>query len=101
MDYTLSLAPELEKEFMSNMKNYEEEVNMPYITSAQRIGREEGNRNLLQVLIEKKFGKLTPVLSNLLENANTRELEQMAIQVLTATDVNELFNLPVNDSVTV
>lgn len=109
MDYTLSLPPDLENEFMANMKNYEEEMNMPYITSAERIGKEIGKEEgiligahkMLQAQIEKKYGKLTPVTQNWLLKANSKELESLAIRILTAPSIDELFNLPVNDTTTV
>lgn len=42
IDYILQLPEELEHEFIMVMKKYEEEVNMQYISSAQRLGRKEG-----------------------------------------------------------
>ena len=43
MDYTLNLDPELDKELMKNIEQYEEKIGMPnYVTSAERIGIEKG-----------------------------------------------------------
>lgn len=103
MDYSLSLPAEFEVKFMKNMKHYEEEIQKPYITSAERIGIEKGiekgNRGILQVQIEKKFGQLTSFAQDFLANANPKTLKALAIKILTAHTIDELFDMPVNDTV--
>ena len=46
LDGIIVLSDDLEKQYNDNIKNYEKEKNMPYITTAERIGikkgREEG-----------------------------------------------------------
>ena len=99
IDYALDLPDEIEGEFMKNMKNYEEEIRMPYITSAQRLGRVEGreegisigNRNILKMQIEKKFGELTPNARQFLEKANADQLVQIGLNILTAESIEDLF----------
>ena len=44
IDWVLTLPESLEKSFLENLKEYEKEKNMPYITSAERIGRQEGRQ---------------------------------------------------------
>ena len=42
IDWLLMLPKGLEKEFKNELVNFEEEQKMPYVTSIERIGREEG-----------------------------------------------------------
>ncbi|GEM_PF-38211 len=42
IDWLMALPPELEQSFEDNIAQYEEEQNMPYITSAERIGIKKG-----------------------------------------------------------
>ncbi len=44
IDWVMSLPRELEQEFWQEVQQLEEERSMPYITSVQRIGREEGRQ---------------------------------------------------------
>ena len=43
VDWILSLPKPLEKEFWQELKAYEEDRKMPYITSVERIGFDRGN----------------------------------------------------------
>ncbi len=44
IDWVLTLPEALEKIFLENLRQYEKEKNMPYITSAERIGKKEGKK---------------------------------------------------------
>lgn len=116
-DYVLSLPPELEGAFMTSLKKYEETINMPYITSAERIGKEQGiqigiehgiglgiptgSRKILQLMIEKRFGGVSARTDQLLANATANELEQIAINFLSAKNEEDLFHLAQTETVTV
>ncbi|HCF25771.1 MAG TPA: cytosolic protein [Cyanobacteria bacterium UBA11049] len=102
IDWVMSLPEELEQEFWREVRDFEEEQLMPYITSVERIGIQKGieqsQQQMRQVLLESlelglelKFGsqglRLLPEIS-LLE-----DVEQLrAIQALlkTATTLDEL-----------
>ena len=42
IDWVMALPPALERRFLDQVEAFEEENQMPYVTSAERIGREEG-----------------------------------------------------------
>ncbi|MCK5508974.1 MAG: hypothetical protein KAI50_10710 [Desulfobacterales bacterium] len=44
IDWVLTLPEALEKIFLEDLRQYEKEKNMPYITSAERIGKKEGKK---------------------------------------------------------
>ncbi|MGP8330425.1 MAG: hypothetical protein ACT6FF_08945 [Methanosarcinaceae archaeon] len=44
IDWVLTLPEALEKIFLEDLRQYEKEKKMPYITSAERIGRKEGKK---------------------------------------------------------
>jgi hypothetical protein len=48
MDWMLQLPPPLEQEFRTEIIEYEKEKHMPYITSIERFGREEGLQQGMQ-----------------------------------------------------
>jgi predicted transposase/invertase (TIGR01784 family) len=51
IDWVLTLPEALEKCFLEDLKQYEKEENMPYITSAVRIGRQEGREDTKEKLL--------------------------------------------------
>ncbi len=44
IDWLIALPPEMEREFHDEITEFEEELKMPYISTAERIGREKGKR---------------------------------------------------------
>lgn len=110
IDYAMNLPAELGKEFALNIKYFEEEVNMRYVTSVERYAKKEGiligvekgipkgQRRTLQILIEKKFGQLTSKTHELLENATSAELEGLTINILLAKTVEELFEKSLSEA---
>jgi predicted transposase YdaD len=48
IDWVMTLPEELEQEFWQEIRQLEEERSMPYITSVQRIGRQEGIQEGIQ-----------------------------------------------------
>src|SRR5262245_47840171 len=66
IDWIMNLSKQLEDSFWRDVKEYEETKRMPYITSVQRIGREEGRLLGLMEAIESdladKFGAPDPAL---------------------------------------
>ncbi len=96
IDYALNLEPDLEKQFMINMTQYEEEVVMQhYITSAERIGIEKGietgERKILKILLEQKFGHLAQNVIEKVDQANELELEKILIASLKTNNIQEIF----------
>jgi hypothetical protein len=72
--WLLRLPEDLEKEFKEQLEIYEKEKSMPYVTSIERLGREEGRaegrqegraeaaRELLRETLEIRFGEIsTPI----------------------------------------
>src|SRR5579863_4788935 len=44
IDWVMRLPDDLERRFRAELRAYEEENHMPYVTSMERIGREEGRQ---------------------------------------------------------
>jgi len=44
IDWVLALPDALEKIFLEDLREFEKEKKMPYITSAERMGRKEGQK---------------------------------------------------------
>jgi predicted transposase YdaD len=49
----LTLPEALEEIFVEELKAYEKEKNMPYITNAERIGRKKGRQETVIALVRK------------------------------------------------
>jgi tRNA A37 threonylcarbamoyladenosine dehydratase len=42
IDWMMTLADRLEREFRAELRQYQEECQMPYVTSIERLAKEEG-----------------------------------------------------------
>jgi predicted transposase YdaD len=107
LDWVLALPKSLDDEFWTELKAYEEERQMPYITSVERIGYERGQkegraegrveerRSLISFLLQQKIGAVPQALNDRLSPLSPDQLEELAIALLnfnTAEDLNQWFN---------
>ncbi len=95
IDWVMALPEELEQEFRVEVHKIEEERRMRYVTSIERLakeeGREEGKLAVLQRLLTRRFGDLPVRTFALLEKAGPAELEQWIDRVLDADSLDEIF----------
>jgi Domain of unknown function (DUF4351) len=84
----------LEDEFWQDLQTYEQERTMPYITSVERIGRrigrEEGRRSLVTLLLNEKFGDLPESTQTQITALSLKKLEALAIALLKFQSIDEL-----------
>jgi len=94
------LPKRLEQEFWLELKAYEEERQMPYITSVERIGydrgkqegRQEGQQSLILILLERKIGQLPQALCDRIATLSPQALETLAIDLLNFGVIEDLAN---------
>jgi len=71
LDRMMQLPEPLEFIFRDSIKQFEEENQMPYVSSIERIGRQEGKQEgqkiLLQSILKNRFGELDDELSSIIE----------------------------------
>ncbi len=53
-------------------------------------GRNEGETHLLRILLQQKFGVLSPYMEERLQTATQPELDRLATRILTATTIDEV-----------
>ena len=107
LDWMLRLPEDLEKEFMDELTAFEEQQNMPYVTSAERVGiqkglqqgleqgrqegRKEGEAAILLRQIALKFGPPTEDVRARIEAADADTLLAWSTRILTAERVDDIF----------
>jgi predicted transposase YdaD len=97
------ILPEgVKQAFWSELKAYEEERKVPYITSVEEIGfergiqqgrqegRQEGHRSLVLLLLEQRVGQLPHGLRDRLAQLSLTQLEALAIALLDFSTLAEL-----------
>jgi predicted DNA-binding ribbon-helix-helix protein len=94
MDWVLGLPEPLEAEFWTELKAYEEERRMPYITSVERIGykrgRDEGLRSLVSLQLGQKVGQLSQEAGDRIATLSLDQLEGLAIALLNFNSIDDL-----------
>jgi hypothetical protein len=103
VDWLLRLPQELEERLWGAVMELEQEKNMPYVTSVERIGlrrgldqgrkegRQEGEATVLLRQIELKFGPPDAASRNRVESADAETLLRWSERILTAGSLEELF----------
>jgi hypothetical protein len=82
------------------MARFEEEMQMSYVTSFERIaekrgveqGKVSGRAELLLKLLALKFGEIPPEIESKVSHAELEQLDRWAERVLAATSLEEIFD---------
>jgi hypothetical protein len=90
---------EIEEGFGREIQAYEEERQMPYITSVERIGIkkgfeqgiQQGEALVLKRLLARRFGTLPPWVEERLIQADQETLERWAERLLEAVTIKAVF----------
>jgi hypothetical protein len=78
LDWILVLPTELEQEFRAEIGKFEEERNMPYVTSVERLAKEEGRQEGLQEGLRKGLLEaITLLLETKFPDFDKRQLEDI------------------------
>jgi predicted transposase/invertase (TIGR01784 family) len=80
IDWVLTLPDPLEKIFLEDIKEFEKEEKMPYVTSAERLGRKEGKKE------GREEGTYNTCV-NLIRNMKKNNLNEQEIARLTDLDI--------------
>ncbi|MGH2346358.1 MAG: Rpn family recombination-promoting nuclease/putative transposase [Chloroflexota bacterium] len=110
IDWLLALPKEQEIAVRQEIRSWEEEQQMPYVTSFERLsraegveeglergmeeglerGRLEGKREAVRGLVEARFGTVPENLATRIETADAAALDALLLQVATAPSVAEI-----------
>ncbi|NJL41859.1 MAG: hypothetical protein HC899_38220 [Leptolyngbyaceae cyanobacterium SM1_4_3] len=95
LDWMMRLPNELEIQFRDEVRRFEEEKNMQYVTSIERIGREEGllegrqqgrqeeREAVIFTLLKSRFGKIDGELSKIVEQLVQMQPDEFTPLLLT------------------
>jgi predicted transposase YdaD len=86
----MSLPKNLEQEFWREIRQLEEETRMPYITSVERLGIEQGieqgmqreGANLVLRLLNRRFGQVTTSVEKQIRQLSVKQLEDLGEALL-------------------
>jgi Domain of unknown function (DUF4351) len=98
IDWVLTLPEQLKQEFWQQLRTFEEERQMPYITSVEELGFERGIERgrhqeaaaLILRLLTHRFGDLTVPMRNRLEQLPLEQLEALGVTLLDFQAIEEL-----------
>jgi len=97
-DWMLRLPEDLEQKFKRELIAFEEQAKMPYVTSIERLGRQEGREEgrqqgearVLLRLITLKFGSPSETVREQIATADSETLLRWSERILTAQTLDEV-----------
>jgi hypothetical protein len=97
-DWLLALPEPLATRFHGTMTQFEEEKEMPHLSTAERVGRrigrkegrEEGRRAMLKDLMEFKLGPLSKDVIAAVNSLNANEVDRISREILSAQSLDDL-----------
>ena len=90
LDWILELPEGLKQGFRDDLKRYEEEKQMPYMTSIERMGIEEGRRSVLLRLLNRKLGALSEQIGSRISGLSASQLDELTEALLDFEEVEDL-----------
>ena len=88
IDWLLELPGNLAIEFWRDMRTYEEEQTVVFVTYAERVGREEGQRRAILRVLTRRFGSVPPDVATALATvADPDRLDTLLDAALVAQDM--------------
>jgi hypothetical protein len=89
------LTPALEDEFVQAIDEFEEQLKMKYVTTFERRGKEKGRQMGLEEGIEqsivniliRRFGGVTELLQEKIEQASLSQLELLVVEAAVTPDL--------------
>jgi hypothetical protein len=98
IDWLMVLPQPLVQVFWQEMDKIQEEKRMPYVTSIERLGRREGMREGIEVLLRVRFGdegvKLMPEIREIHEEETLRAILKALETVASPDEVRRLWSPP-------
>jgi hypothetical protein len=91
IDWMMRIPEPLQLQLMRDIGELERSNDMPYISSFQRLGRKEGQQDILRCQLEKRFGALPPAIQARLEKAKPEDMKAWAEAVLDAPTLDSVF----------
>ncbi len=99
IDWLLVLPEEMTKSFRQRIEELEQESKMKYVTSIERLGRQEGRQegrqkglqDVVLAQLEEKFGPPDAPIRRLVEKASQEQILLWARRILTASSQDEIF----------
>ncbi len=102
IDWVLALPEPLELEYMQTIEQLEEEKQMQYITSAERIGIQKGIQQgeaaILMRQLQRRFGEIPTNYAKRIQQADANTLLALGDKILDAQQLSDLFeNIDINN----
>ena len=93
-DRLVQIPEDLEREFKRELIAFEEQAKMPYVTSIERLskqeGRQQGEARVLLRLITLKFGPPSEAVREQIATADPETLLRWSERILTAQTIDEV-----------
>ncbi len=96
IDWVMTLPDNLEAQFWTEVRQFEEEQQMPYITSVERLGIEQGKQlgeaNLVLRQLNRRLGQISESVSEQIRQLPVEQLENLGEALLDFDNEADLLN---------
>ncbi len=92
IDWVMTLPDNLETQFWTEVRQFEEEQQMPYITSVERLGMQRGEANLVLRLLHRRLGQVSESVSEQIRQLPVEQLENLGEALLDFESEADLLN---------
>ena len=92
IDWVMTLPDNLSAQFWTEVRQFEEEQQMPYITSVERLGMQRGEAVLVLRLLNRRLGQISESVSEQIRQLPVEQLEDLGEALLDFENEGDLLN---------
>lgn len=94
LDWMMRLPEDVEQAFQVELEEFEEARKMKYVTTIERMaearGEARGGKSMILRLLNRRFGGISPVLTEKMEKLSIAQLETLGELILDFTTIDDL-----------
>jgi hypothetical protein len=90
IDWVIMLPEEMERELWQELKAFEEERKVTYVTNAEKFGFERGERSLIACQLNQKLGGIPDAVIAQIQALSVSDLESLGRALLDFTQLSDL-----------
>ncbi len=92
IDWVMTLPDNLEAQFWTEVRQFEEEQQMPYITSVERLGMQRGEAVLVLRQLNRRLGQISESVSEQIRQLPVEQIEDLGEALLDFESEADLLN---------
>ena len=91
IDWVIGLPEDLDRQYNESIKAWEEEIQVSYITTSERLGRQQGESAVVLEILKEKFDEVPTHYQERINQTSASDLLELARRVIRSQSLEDVF----------